>query len=76
MKTKSEKNQNNKKKLIIIIVAVIVLLLAAVTGVLYFAGVFTPKAEPSNGVVGKITDDWDPGIEESSPAKSGTRIPG
>ena len=76
--TKSDKNRSKKgsQKKVIIIAAAVVLLIAAVVSVLYLCGVFTPKIEPSNGVVGKITDDWDPGVEEPSDAKSGTQIPG
>ena len=40
---------------------------------------FTPKKPPveNDGVVGVITDDWDPGIEKPTQAqKPGTQIPG
>jgi len=72
---KSNTENKSKKKAIIIIVAV-VLIAAATVAALYFCGVFTPKTEPANGVVGRITDDWDPGVEEPTGAKSGTQIPG
>lgn len=70
------KTENKSKKKAIIIIVAVVLLAAAAVAALYFCGVFTPKVEPSNGVVGKITDDWDPGVEEPTGAKSGTQIPG
>ena len=73
---KENTKTDKKKNTIIIIVAAAVILIAAAAA-LYFSGVFTPKSEPANGVVGRITDDWDPGIEEDpTSAKSGTQIPG
>ena len=68
-------NEKSKKSTVIIIAAVIVIILA-VAAALYLSGVFSPKTEPANGVVGQITDNWDPGIEEPSSPKSGTQIPG
>lgn len=67
--------EKSKKNTVIIIVAVIAII-AGVVAALYLCGVFTPKTEPANGVVGQITDNWDPGIEQPSSAKSGTQIPG
>ena len=71
---KSEKNSTKKK--VIIIAAAVVLLIAAAAAVLFLCGVFTPKTEPANGVIGRISDDWDPGVEEPTSGKSGTQIPG
>ena len=75
MKEKPATDKKSKKKVIIIVAAVVVLAAAAVL-TLWFCGVFTPKTEPANGVVGQITDDWDPGVEQPTSAKSGTQIPG
>lgn len=71
--------QNNKKKIIIIISAAVLVIAAAVI-ILAVSGVFhTPEPkEDAKGVVGVITDDWDPNVEPdpSQEQKSGTRIPG
>ena len=68
--------KKSKKKLIIIITAVVLIIAAAVC-ILFAAGVFNKKAEPSKGVVGVISDDWDPDVEEPTGSQqSGTRIPG
>ena len=74
-----EKNEKkSKKKALIIIVAAVLLIAAATAAILYACGVFTPKQhEKGEGVVGVISDDWDPGIEETSgEPKKGTQIPG
>lgn len=72
------KKTTDKKKTILIIAAVILLLAAAVLITLFAAGVFNKKPPVSNakGVVGVVTDDWDPGVEEPTTKQSGTRIPG
>ena len=75
MKEKSATDKKSKKKGIIIVAAVVILIAAAVL-TLWLCGVFTPKSEPANGVVGRISDGWDPGIEEPASSKSGTQIPG
>ena len=70
--------KNNKKKIIIIIAAA-VLVIAAAAVIMAVTGVFSPAPkEESKGVVGIITDDWDPNVEPdpSDEQKSGTRIPG
>lgn len=76
MKTESDKKKNPKKT-IIIVVAVILLIAAATAAILYACGVFTPKREIGEGVVGVVSDDWDSGVEQPSEGqKQGTRIPG
>ena len=68
---------NNRKKILIIVVAAILLTAAATAGILIFSGVFQPKQTDSQGVVGVVTDNWDPGIDEKDkPQQSGTQIPG
>ena len=68
---------NNRKKILIIVVAAILLTAAATAGILILSGVFQPKQTDSQGVVGVVTDNWDPGIDEmDKPQQSGTQIPG
>ena len=71
-------NKNSKKKILIIISAA-VLVIAAAAIIMAVSGVFSPPPkEEAKGVVGVITDDWDPNVEPdpSAEQKSGTRIPG
>ena len=71
-----EKNKSNKK-LLIIIIAILVIAALTVGGVVVYNGFFADKPAPSNGVVGKITDGWDTGLEdETAPQSSGIQIPG
>ena len=77
MENKKNTEKKSNKKVIIIIVAAVIVLAAATVLILALNGVFSPKSEPSNGVVGVISDNWDPGIEQTDgEAKKGTQIPG
>lgn len=68
---------NSKKKTLIIIVAIVIIAAMAVGGVVVYNNFASSQPTPSNGVVGKISDGWDTGIEEeSSPQKQGVQIPG
>lgn len=72
-KTKEKSN----KKLLIIIIAILVIAALAVGGVVVYNSFFAEKPTPSNGVVGKISDGWDTGIEdETAPQSQGIQIPG
>ena len=72
-KTKEKSN----KKLLIIIIAILVIAALAVGGVIVYNSFFAEKPLPSNGVVGKISDGWDTGLEdETAPQSSGIQIPG
>ncbi len=72
-KTKEKSN----KKLLIIIIAILVIAALAVGGVVVYNSFFAEKPLPSNGVVGKISDGWDTGLEdETAPQSSGIQIPG
>ena len=67
----------HRKKTLLIVAAALLLTAAAVAGVLLFSGVFQPKQTNAQGVVGVVTDNWDPGIDEKDkPKQSGTQIPG
>lgn len=49
----------------------------SVGGVVIYNNLADSQPTPSNGVVGKISDDWDTGIEEeTSPEKTGIQISG
>lgn len=80
MESNTNIQEKKSKKKLIIIVAAAVLVVAATAAILFVCGVFTPKKPPieNEGVVGVITDDWDPGIEEkpTGEKKQGTQIPG
>ncbi|MGN1138766.1 MAG: hypothetical protein ACI4RM_04895 [Ruminococcus sp.] len=70
-------NEKKNKKLFIIILAVFLVVALAVGGVVVFNNCFAQKPVNSDGVVGKISDGWDTGIEdESVPKASGVQIPG
>lgn len=75
-----ETDKKKSKKKIIIIISAAVLVIAAAVMIMAICGVFDPPKpkEEAKGVVGVITDDWDPNVEPdpSSDQKSGTRIPG
>lgn len=77
---KTDKNKKNNKKNVIIIISSAVLVIAVAAIIMAVCGVFNPPApkEEAKGVVGVITDDWDPNATEdpSAAKKSGTRIPG
>ena len=48
-----------------------------VGGVVVYNNFFAEQPTTSNGVVGKISSDWDTGMEdETSPKSKGTQIPG
>lgn len=67
----------SKKKLLIIIIIILIIAALAVGGVVVYNNFFTEQPTNSNGVVGKISSDWDTGMEdEPSPKSSGTQIPG
>ena len=69
--------EKSNKKLSIIIIAILVVAALAVGGVVVYNSFFAEKPTPSNGVVGKITDGWDTGLEdETAPKSQGIQIPG
>lgn len=74
IKEKTKKKSN--KKLIVIVAAIILILTLSVGGVVIYNNLADSQPTPSNGVVGKISDDWDTGIEEeTSPKKQAFRFP-
>ena len=69
--------EKSKKKLLVIIAVILVIAALAVGGVVVYNSFFAGTPVPSNGVVGKISDGWDTGIEsETSPKSGGIQIPG
>ena len=73
------KTSGKNKKSLIIIFAALLLVAAATIGILIFSGAFSApeKQNKGEGVVGIISDDWDPGVEETNgQPKKGTQIPG
>lgn len=66
-----------KKKLLIIIIVILIIAALVVGGVVVYNNFFAEQPTTSNGVVGKISSDWDVGNEDKTPPQSaGTQIPG
>ena len=72
------KNENsNKKGLITAIVIIILTAVLSIGGIMAYQHFSAEKEKDSKGVVGKISDGWDTGIEEESQQpKQGIQIPG
>lgn len=71
------KEKSSKKIIIISIIAVLLLIGISVGAVFVFQTFFSEKPAPSSGVVGQVSADWDPGIEDSSKTQTtGVQIPG
>lgn len=69
--------KKSKKKIIIIIIAVLLIAVLAVGGVVVYNNFLAEKPTPSDGVVGKISSDWDTGNDDDAkPQSTGTQIPG
>lgn len=67
----------SKKKLLIIIIVILIIAALVVGGVVVYNNFFAEQPSVSDGVVGKISSDWDTGMEdETSPKSKGTQIPG
>ncbi len=67
----------SKKKLLIIIIVIMLIAVLSIGGVVVYNNFFIEKPAASDGVVGKISSDWDTGAEEeTSPKSKGTQIPG
>lgn len=73
------KNENpNKKGLITAIVIIILIAFLSIGGIFAYKYFSAEKEKDSKGVVGKISDGWDTGIEEESQQQQGRgiQIPG
>ena len=69
--------EKSNKKLIILIIAVLLVAALVVGGVLVYQSLLVEEPTVSKGVVGKISPDWDTGIEnEASAQPAGVQIPG
>lgn len=67
----------SKKKLFIILIIILIIAALAVGGVVVYNNFFAEKPSASDGVVGKISSDWDTGSkDETAPKSEGTQIPG
>lgn len=68
---------SKSKKKAVIAAVVIILSVLIIGGVVIYNSPSADGKDPADGVVGKISDDWDPGLEdESSSHSGGTQIPG
>lgn len=68
---------NSKKKRLIIILIIILVLLAGAGGFAVYKHLSKEKPDTTNGVVGRVSDGWDTGLEdESKPQGKGIQIPG
>ena len=75
MENKNEKS--GKKGLITAIVIIILIAVLSIGGIMAYQHFSAEKEKDSKGVVGKISDGWDTGIEEESQQpKQGIQIPG
>ncbi len=73
------KNENsNKKGLITAIVIIILIAVLSIGGIFAYKYFSAEKEKDSKGVVGKISDGWDTGIEEETQQQQGQgiQIPG
>lgn len=71
------KKEKSKKKLLTAIIIIAIVILLALGGFVIYNSFFAEKAPVSDGVVGKISSDWDVDTNnETSPKSSGTQIPG
>lgn len=67
----------SKKKLLIIIIVILIIAALVVGGVVVYKNFFAEQPSVSDGVVGKISSDWDVGNKDKTPPQSaGTQIPG
>lgn len=67
----------SKKKAVIAAVVIIILSALIIGGVFIYNKPSADGQASADGVVGKISDEWDPGLEdESSSHSGGTQIPG
>lgn len=74
-----DNTSKSKKKPVLIIVVILLIVGALAVGGYFVYQNFLPKEQPtaSKGVVGKISDGWDTGIEDKTAPKSkGVQIPG
>lgn len=69
--------EKSKKKLLVIIIIMLIIAALIVGGVVVYNNFFAEQPTVSNGVVGKISDGWDTGLEdETAPQSTGVQIPG
>ena len=71
--------KSKKKTIIIIALAVLLAALLVTAAVILLQPKEEPPKEPAKGVVGVITDNWDPQVSQptsGSASQSGTQIPG
>lgn len=68
---------NSKKKWFIVIIVILLVIAVCAIGYAVYRHNTEKKPEQTNGVVGKVYDGWDTGIEEESQQpKQGIQIPG
>lgn len=69
--------EKSKKKLLTAIIIIAIVIVLAIGGFVIYNRFFTEKVPVSDGVVGKISSDWDVDTpNETTPKSSGTKIPG
>lgn len=73
----NKSKEKSKKKLVILIIIVLIVMALVVSGVVVYNNFFAEPPTASDGVVGKISNGWDAGLEdETSPQSAGIQIPG
>ena len=69
--------KRSNKKLLVIIIAIMFAAALVAGGVVIYCSFFAKPPNDSEGVVGKISSDWDAGAgDETTSKSSGTQIPG
>ncbi len=67
----------SKKIILSAVIAVLLIAVLAAVGIVVYNNFFAEKPVPSDGVVGKISADWDTGAKEgTSPQSAGIQVPG
>ncbi|WP_298482589.1 hypothetical protein [uncultured Ruminococcus sp.] len=73
----SNMKDKGKKKIWIFVIVLLVVTALVISGVIVYNRFFTETPAPSQGVVGKVSDGWDTGLEdEGAVQERGIQIPG
>lgn len=73
----SNTTKKPKKKVLTVVIVIVTIAALAIGGVVVYNCFFAEDTTQSNGVVGKVSDGWDTGIEEEPTSEGrGIQIPG
>lgn len=69
--------ERSKKNLFIALIAILIIAIVGIGGIVVYNSFFAEDPTPPKGVVGKVTDGWDTGLEDETASPSqGIQIPG